>query len=629
MKQFFISYNSKDSAWAEWIAWQLEEKGFTTELQAWDFLPGENFVQRMHQATTETVSTIAVLSPNYLSAKFTQPEWNAAFSKDPTGEHRKLIPILVQKCNLQGLLPQIIYINLTELTEEDAKKKLIFEIKETRLKPMLPPVFPVESSPPKFPGEHNNRDDVNITDNIFNILTVIRNEMQNMHLKIDSLMDRVEKTERLIYPPYFEIPNINELATMDYLGNIEGKIILIKSDLDIPILKDDYEIIDHPKFERAQLTLDEVVRKGGKVVLLITQGLSKTHFDKFTIVPLDKHIKFLLKKKLYTVYNYNNIYEFEGIKKKIKEMKSGEIVILPNLATLTGDEAVFYNTNFQERKFNNTGIVRLLNPIYDYFIMDDFRSTIKCLPSNVGFSENKPSFIGRGVENDLSSLSMLINLCKSTKGQRVCIACSSRPKDLEIILTLLDAKLFDIFLVGGYPALILLLANGIDIGKIQHADVYSSFDKELNADILIEKFAKPIISKHFNKIYLPKDFALEIDDKRIEVSIEKLPEYNAKIMDIGSATIAYFSRLINSSELIFHFGMLGRSYPPFNTGTVEIIKSIASSNSVSFLAGDHINGIARKLNVDHKINYKITGAETTNHFLTGKNLPGLDIFRNK
>jgi TIR domain len=31
---FFISYNKTDRAWAEWIAWQLEEAGYTTIIQA-------------------------------------------------------------------------------------------------------------------------------------------------------------------------------------------------------------------------------------------------------------------------------------------------------------------------------------------------------------------------------------------------------------------------------------------------------------------------------------------------------------------------------------------------------------------------------------------------------------------
>ena len=33
MKDFFISYNSADRPWAEWIAWQLEKEGKATELR--------------------------------------------------------------------------------------------------------------------------------------------------------------------------------------------------------------------------------------------------------------------------------------------------------------------------------------------------------------------------------------------------------------------------------------------------------------------------------------------------------------------------------------------------------------------------------------------------------------------
>ena len=53
-KDFFISYNSKDRDWAEWIAWHLEEAGFRTVLQAWDFRTGSIFVLNMQQATTGT-----------------------------------------------------------------------------------------------------------------------------------------------------------------------------------------------------------------------------------------------------------------------------------------------------------------------------------------------------------------------------------------------------------------------------------------------------------------------------------------------------------------------------------------------------------------------------------------------
>lgn len=58
MKDFFISYNHADRAWAEWIAWQLEQVGFSVEIQAWDFRPGSNFVLEMDRATKEDVSKL-------------------------------------------------------------------------------------------------------------------------------------------------------------------------------------------------------------------------------------------------------------------------------------------------------------------------------------------------------------------------------------------------------------------------------------------------------------------------------------------------------------------------------------------------------------------------------------------
>src|ERR687886_801898 len=159
MKDFFISYNSADRAWAEWIAWQLEDEGHTVIIQAWDFRPGSNFVLDMQQAAAEAERTIAVLSPNYLSARFTQPEWAAAFAQDPTGEHGRLLPVRVREVALTGLLPQMVYIDLVDLDEAAAQAALLAGISRTRAKPSAPPRFPgargtphTAATPPRFPG---------------------------------------------------------------------------------------------------------------------------------------------------------------------------------------------------------------------------------------------------------------------------------------------------------------------------------------------------------------------------------------------------------------------------------------------------------------------------------------------
>jgi hypothetical protein len=143
-KDFFVSYNSADVFWGEWIAWQLEQAGFSVSIQAWDFRPGQDFVLGMQEAV-QAKHTIAVLSENYLRADFTQPEWSAAFVRDPRGVKRTLIPVLVRPCKLEGFFATRIYIDFTDLEEKDgdiARKRLIDGVSLDRVKPQETPAFP-------------------------------------------------------------------------------------------------------------------------------------------------------------------------------------------------------------------------------------------------------------------------------------------------------------------------------------------------------------------------------------------------------------------------------------------------------------------------------------------------------
>ncbi|MEK6302606.1 MAG: FxSxx-COOH system tetratricopeptide repeat protein [Acidobacteriota bacterium] len=157
MKDFFISYNKADRTWAEWIAWQLEEEGYTVVVQAWDFRPGGNFVLDMNRAAGEAERTIAVLSPDFLTSEFAQSEWAARFAKDPTGKDRLLIPVRVRECDVEGMLGQIVYIDLLKLDKAAAKRELLEGVKLGRRKPDAEPGFPGSPSgaianEPRFPG---------------------------------------------------------------------------------------------------------------------------------------------------------------------------------------------------------------------------------------------------------------------------------------------------------------------------------------------------------------------------------------------------------------------------------------------------------------------------------------------
>ena len=141
MKDFFISYTSVDRTWAEWIAWVLEEQGYTVVIQAWDFRPGGNFILDMQRAAEDCDRTVMVLSENYLQAQYTQPEWAAAFAQDPTGSERRLLPVRVAECQPTGMLGQRVYVDLVGQGEAAAEQLLLDALKD-RNKPERRPTFP-------------------------------------------------------------------------------------------------------------------------------------------------------------------------------------------------------------------------------------------------------------------------------------------------------------------------------------------------------------------------------------------------------------------------------------------------------------------------------------------------------
>lgn len=126
MKDFFISYNKFDREMAKWIAGTLEENGYSTYIQAWDFRPGDNFILKMQDAIESCERCIAVLSQDYLNSEYCQPEWAAIFNKDPASIQRMLIPVRVSDVYPKGLLSGIIYIDLFNVEDKSiAAKKLL------------------------------------------------------------------------------------------------------------------------------------------------------------------------------------------------------------------------------------------------------------------------------------------------------------------------------------------------------------------------------------------------------------------------------------------------------------------------------------------------------------------------
>ena len=156
---FFVSYTQKDRAWAEWIAWILEEDGHRVLVQAWDFVPGTNWIQSMQAGTAEAARTIAVLSHDYLTSVYGGAEWQAAWAKDPEGTSRKLLTVRVNDCDRPGLLAGVVGVDLFGQSEAEAQarvQRMVADAIKGRAKPSVAPDFPgagrAVPRPARFPG---------------------------------------------------------------------------------------------------------------------------------------------------------------------------------------------------------------------------------------------------------------------------------------------------------------------------------------------------------------------------------------------------------------------------------------------------------------------------------------------
>ena len=124
-------------------------------LQAWDFVPGTNFVDFMDRGVADAAAVIAVLSQSYLSSRFGRWEWQAAILANPDNPSAKLITVRVRECSLEGLLSTITYVDLVgPLEEQRARRLLLDRVGHTlagRAKPDTGPAFPSGAQPVLVP----------------------------------------------------------------------------------------------------------------------------------------------------------------------------------------------------------------------------------------------------------------------------------------------------------------------------------------------------------------------------------------------------------------------------------------------------------------------------------------------
>jgi hypothetical protein len=128
-RDFFISFNSKDRVWADWITFHLKRKGYSMYYQFDDFPAGSDFMKEMNNSMLNSKFTLAIWTRNYFDSQFASLEGMVALKHSLESNGTRLIPVQVEECTIDPLFSTRVYINIANIKSKyEAQKLLLSQI---------------------------------------------------------------------------------------------------------------------------------------------------------------------------------------------------------------------------------------------------------------------------------------------------------------------------------------------------------------------------------------------------------------------------------------------------------------------------------------------------------------------
>ena len=388
--------------------------------------------------------------------------------------------------------------------------------------------------------------------------------------------------------------------------DVKDKTVLVRVDFNSPVDPETKKVLSDTRIRaHGETTIKELAEKGAKVVILAHQGRP----GEPDFISLEQHAQILGNILGKPVKFVDDVYG-EKAQNAIKELKSGEILVLDNVRKFPAE-----TKKASPEEHSKSELVMNLAPLADLFVNDAFAAAHRAHASIVGFTVLLPSAAGRIMERELKALSRVLE-----NPEKPCIFILGGAKaddSLQISKYVLDNNIADYVLTGGITGHLFLAAKGYNLGK---PNMELLEKKELMGLI---PGIKELMEKYPGKIETPVDLAVEVDGKRKEITVEELPT-DYPIYDIGTKTIERYSQIISNAKSIVFSGPPGvYEKEEFVKGTKGLFEAIASSSAFSLVGGGHSVAAVHELGLADRMGYISTAGGALIEFLMGKELPGV------
>ncbi len=386
--------------------------------------------------------------------------------------------------------------------------------------------------------------------------------------------------------------------------NFAGKTVLIRVDFNVPMK--DGVITSDKRIVEALPTIQYVVNKGAKVILLSHLGRIKT--------PEDKASKSLrpvvqcLSNKLQKPVTFCKQASGDVVKYAVSKLQPGDILMLENTR--------FEDLNDKAESKNGEALGKFWASLGDVFVNDAFGTAHRAHASNVGITNNiKEACVGLLVEKELNALNKAI---QNPARPSVAILGGAKVSDKIKVIEKL-ANIYDKVLIGGGMRYTFDKALGHTVGK------------SLVEDDQIQT-AKDLLQKYGSKIVLPVDVACAKEfANETPVYFDKDIPADYMGLDIGPKSIELFTKELQGAKTVVWNGPLGVfEFSNYKTGTEAIAKAIAQlPGCYSVIGGGDSASAVINLGLEKGFSHISTGGGASLCLLEGSVLPAIDAINNK
>jgi phosphoglycerate kinase len=398
------------------------------------------------------------------------------------------------------------------------------------------------------------------------------------------------------------------LRTIDTLGPLEGKKVIVRCDLNVPLK--DGQITDDGRIRASLPTLTLLIAAGARVIVVSHLGRPDGAPDaKYSLAPVAVRLGELLKRPV--AFATDTVGDSaDGI---VAGLGDGEIAVLENLRFNAGETA--------KASEERTAFATKLAAFGDAFVSDGFGVVHRKQASVYELAQMLPSAAGTLIVTELDVLDRLTE--NPEKPYAVVLGGSKVSDKLGVIAHLLPRV--DSLLIGGGMLFTFLAAKGHSVGasllesdQLDTVRGYIEKAEELGVNLVLP-----------TDVVVASTFGADAEHEvRPAEDIEGSPWGDKGLgLDIGPVTAAAFADVIRSSQTVFWNGPMGVfELAPFAAGTKTVAQALTEVPGLSVVGGGDSAAAVRELGfTDDQFGHISTGGGASLEFLEGKSLPGLEI----